>query len=415
MNLTKNKIYLIYFILYLSLLVGFYFNEDFALGYIKDYFAHKTLVNRLFNENILGGFLNYDTYYVPHSPVFVLYFVTIENVFNSEILSRLFNLHLCLLIPFFLLKSLKIKYHFNESSVKNLLPAVLFFSPYFRGGSIWVDDNIFAIIFFVISLYFFVKYEKDSSKKISNIFLNTLFLAISAYFRPIYSLFSIFFFMKYFIDFKFNKKFYFYIFINLILSFPALYYIFILDVNKWATSYLFRTNLITTVSLSISVIFFYLIPFLIFNYKNLKIYFFKFYNIAVCILIFLLLFWFFEFNKPYSGGIFYKASIFLFDGSSTFYIAAIISYYLIFLTFFKNIKVYEKINDIVILTILILLEIDGVIYHETYDPLIYILVFLIFKNKLFTNFINNFNFKRLIWLIGYEITFLFFSILKIFL
>ena len=37
----------------------------------------------------------------------------------------------------------------------------------------------------------------------------------------------------------------------------------------------------------------------------------------------------FEFNKPYSGGIFYKTSIFLFNSNLIFYIAAIISYFVI--------------------------------------------------------------------------------------
>ena len=38
-----------------------------------------------------------------------------------------------------------------------------------------------------------------------------------------------------------------------------------------------------------------------------------------------------------------------------------------------------------------MLEIDGVIYHETYDPLIYILILLLFKNEFFIKYINRFN------------------------
>ena len=38
-----------------------------------------------------------------------------------------------------------------------------------------------------------------------------------------------------------------------------------------------------------------------------------------------------------------------------------------------------------------MLEIDGVIYHETYDPLIYIIILLLLKNKFFIDYIYKFN------------------------
>ena len=43
---------------------------------------------------------------------------------------------------------------------------------------------------------------------------------------------------------------------------------------------------------------------------------------------------------------------------------------------FDNDDKLEKISDLLLIVILIIFEFDGVIYHETYDPLIYILVFL---------------------------------------
>ena len=48
-----------------------------------------------------------------------------------------------------------------------------------------------------------------------------------------------------------------------------------------------------------------------------------------------------------------------------------------------------------------MLEIDGVIYHETYDPLIYILILLLFKNNLFIKYIDRFNILSFLILITF--------------
>lgn len=423
MNITKNKINIIYFISYLSLLIGFYFNEDFALGYIQDYSFHKKFINEHFSVSILDGLLNYDDEPMPHSPIFIIYLVSLKNIFNSEVLSRLVNLHLFLLLPLFLVKCLKIKYNLNSTNILNLAPVIIFFSPYFRGGAIWSDDNVAAVVLFTISIYFFLKYENDSKKSVSHIFLNTLFLSLSAYFRPIFAIFSLYFLIRYFLELKFTKKFYYYVVFNLLLSLPAFYYVFVLDINEWFMRYSFRGNSIsdfhtyflTQLSLTLSVIFFYLLPFLVFSYKDLKTKIFKTKNFIIYIIIIFLLFLFFEFDKPYSGGIFYKTSNFIFKNNSFFFIMVIISLSSIVFIFFKDFKSKNKIFDIVILVILVLLEIDSIIYHETYDPLIFILGFLILKNKIFINFMNNFDFKKLILLIGFETSFLFFSLLKGFL
>ena len=41
MNINNQKIFSIYILLYLSILIGNYFNEDLAYGAIHDYLIHK--------------------------------------------------------------------------------------------------------------------------------------------------------------------------------------------------------------------------------------------------------------------------------------------------------------------------------------------------------------------------------------
>ena len=62
MKLERNHIIIYYLALYLSLLVGFYYGEDFAGGFKYDLQTHKMLLNNLFNINIVYGLLNYDIY-----------------------------------------------------------------------------------------------------------------------------------------------------------------------------------------------------------------------------------------------------------------------------------------------------------------------------------------------------------------
>ena len=56
MKLERNYIILYYLFLYLSLLVGFYYGEDFAGGFKYDLQTHKMLLNNLFNKNIIIGY-----------------------------------------------------------------------------------------------------------------------------------------------------------------------------------------------------------------------------------------------------------------------------------------------------------------------------------------------------------------------
>ena len=411
MRLKDNFLVIYYLLLYLTLLIGFFFGEDFARGFKYDYQIHQNLIKDLFNESITYGLLNYDENYVPHSPLFIIYIVIFQKIFVYEEIFRFINLHICLLIPAFSGLCLKYKFNLKKNNPIYLLPSIFFFSPYFRAGAIWTDDNILALIFFSISLFYFVKYEKDKSKTRYIIF-NTFFFAICCYLRPIYCIFSIYFLVVYFINFKFNKKFIFYILTNLFLAFPAFYYIFILGIDKWIFTYLFRENIITPISLGSTLIFFYLFPFFIKDILKRKNELFNFKNLFIFGIVFILLFLFFNYERDYSGGIFYRLSNVIFNNNITFFIISSLSLIILYLIFGKKTS-FENI-DILIIIILFSLEIDGVVYHETYDPLIYILILSLFKSEIIKKFISELNLNKIILLYSYLILFYISSVLRTF-
>ena len=410
MKLERLHIILYYLILYLSLLVGFYYGEDFAGGFKYDLQTHKMLLDNLFNKNLSYGLLNYDIFYVPHSPIFIIYLLFLKKIFLVEEIYRLINLHFSLLLPFFVGLSLKVKYRLKKNDIRYLLPSIFIFSPYFRAGCIWTDDNLLAMIFLSISIYFFVKHEKDKGN-IKNVLISAFFLAISAYFRPIYSILSIYFFLNFFLNLKISKKLLFYILLNLFLALPAFYYIFILEINKWAISYLFRENIFTILSLSSSIIVFYFLPFIIKDYKSIFKLILNKKNYSFYLIILSLVIYFFEYNISYSGGIVLKFSNLFFGNNYFFYLISSVCILLIYSIFFSKIR-DKNFFDLILIIILFTLEIDGVIYHETYDPLIYILILLLLRNKFFTNYIEKFNISSFSILIIFLSVFYFAAVMK---
>ena len=164
MNINSRNIIIIYFFLYFSLLLGFYFNEDFAGGYVEDYFQRKTMAS-YFDANFVESFLNYDKFVdkIPHSPIFITLFLVLQKITFNEVFAKLINLHLSLLIPYFFYLCLKIKYKIKINDIKILLPSIIFLSPYFRSASIWLADENVSLIFLSFCFYFFLKFE--NSKK----------------------------------------------------------------------------------------------------------------------------------------------------------------------------------------------------------------------------------------------------------
>ena len=117
MKLDRNLIILYYLALYFSLLIGFYYGEDFAGGFKYDLQTHNMLIENLFNKGLGYGLLNYDIYYVPHSPIFIIYIFFLKKIFVLDELYKIINLHFSLLIPNFVGLSLRIKYRLKNKKL----------------------------------------------------------------------------------------------------------------------------------------------------------------------------------------------------------------------------------------------------------------------------------------------------------
>jgi hypothetical protein len=419
MKINSKGIVCLYISLYLTLLIGFYFNEDFAGGYKVDYFIYKNITNA-FILDLKNSLFFYEKFNIDTSPIFILLLTYIYKIFTNDIFVRFLNLNFSLILPYLFFLCLKIKYSDTKKYLLSLLPAIIFISPYFRSSSIWVGPENLSIIFFLASVYFFLRHENEK-QNLSFILLNVFFLALTAYIRPIYSLFSIYFFVKFYCNIKFSKNLTYYILLNILLSLPAFYYIFILEVNFFGAALsngIGFTNHVNQFAITISIIFFYSIPIILNNYKNyLDIKNYKITNLIFSIVFIYLIITYFNYEErfdgaAYGGGIFYKFSNLIFKSNYFFYLVLILSFNILAISIFKDNKNKDKFLNFILLLVLIFLEPDGFYFHETYDPLLYFVFLLLINSRQFLLFVEKLNFKNLIILFSFVIIYYCISIIK---
>ncbi len=393
----------IFIVLYITLFIGFFLNEDLVGGASLDYVTYQDWVN-LFSKDIKNSLLNYDELGERHSPIIILYLTLFKKIGLTDEITRLINLNISLVIFYFFYKCLCIKFPETDKKYFVILSSVIFLSPTLRALAIWPDSRIYGLSFFVISVYFFLKFQ--DTKNFKFVLLNIFFLSISAYISPNFSLFSIFFFIKYFLIYKFTKKIFFIILFNLILAFPAFYYLFILDVmflfeggtpGDQSKIGLFpnRLNFSNKIILISNLILFYLLPLI-----SSKLYTLKKIKLSNIILVFLLclpITFFFNYNLVEStgGGIFYHLSWKLLDSNLIVYVIFIISSFVIFDIVKKN-----KFN-LLIIVLLIISNVQLTVYHKYYDPLLLILFFTLFNIE-----IKKLEIKNIIHIYSFSIFFL---------
>ena len=109
------------------------------------------------------------------------------------------------------------------------MTGLIFLSPTFRSLSIWPDSRILGLTF-TLSILYFLKFKDNLNFNFA--IMNVITCALSAYISPNFSVFSLFFFYGYIKIFKLiSKKIFIISIINLLLAIPAIYYIFVLEIN----------------------------------------------------------------------------------------------------------------------------------------------------------------------------------------
>ena len=119
---------------------------------------------------------------------------------------------------------------------------------------------------------------------------------------------------------------------------------------------------------------------------------------------FLILVYFFNYQMSFTGGgVFFQLSQILFNNNLLFFIISFFSFLVII--YLSSVH----IDNFLLIFLLVLSNIQNTIYHKYYEPLILIMVFILFNNLDYRNFFSK---KRnLIYLYGFS---LFYISLRIF-
>lgn len=407
----NNQRILLFLLLYLSLILGFLFDENSLGGAIHDYKHHLHIINA-FKKNIYETLKLYGTevLYTRNSPLFFLLYGTILRIIDNLDLLRFINLNLLLLNTLYFYKALKIKYLFVNKRILFSIACIILLSPTYRSLAIWPYPFIYALLFFTIASYYYLKFEQKKKGQYKYASLNVLFVALSSYFTPNFAVFSVFFFYKFIKKFEYSYKLYLLIFLNIILALPA--FIFLADKDLFFLkneveefSFFDKINITNKITIISTIIFFHLFPFIILHIKKKFLTKSRFF---IIFFIFLFCIIFFNFSAKYNvgGGIFFQTSILIFNNNYLFYIIFLIS--LIFL----NILIGNSISNLLIILLLLPYNAQYSIYHKYFDYLVLIIFFLLLENKIKK---KSFNPKNIFFSYIYSLCFLLISIFKNFL
>ena len=378
---NNYNVLLVFFLFYISILIGFYFNED-SLGGAQNDFNYYYKISLLFAENFLTTFNEYDTVEsgIPtrSSPVFWIILSQISKFISYDNL-RLINSSVSLLICFYFFKCLKIRFKQVEDIILAFIACTIFISPTIRSLSIWPYTNIWGLLFFIISIFYFLKFldAKKEEVKFKQSIITIFFVAISAYIHPVFGIFFLFYFINFFLVYNFNKKILLLLIFSFVLATPFLFYINSKDIflvfqsaQGISTDRFNTLNISNKILIISSMICFFIAPVL--NFKLVINELIKLKAIEVIAITIFCLINIYFFNYPeyivgFGGGFFFKLSILLFQNNYLFFIISSFSILYIY-TILK-----KKLNNSLIFLVLILFSPQLTIYHKYYDPLILII------------------------------------------
>ena len=403
----KNALF-IFILFYITILIGFFFNED-SLGGARVDFIHHYEISIKFSENFLETFQKFGGFEegmdTRNSPVFWI-FISFLNNFLSEDTLRILNSSLSIFIGLVFLKCLKVKFENIKLSTLIILSSVIFLSPTIRSLSIWPYTYIWGLFFFILSIYYFLLFlkENDDNKKFSLSLKNITFVVFSSYIYPSFAVFFLYYYLYYVFYFKISKKFFYITFYSLIFSLPALYYIVEKNViasfthaQGISTSLSESLNISNKIIIISTMILFFILPIINLNQLVRKLKSIKSLSLIIIFIFFILNIYFFNFPSikvgGFGGGFFYKLSNLIFENNYLFFLAFLISIITIYLTTYRN------WNNYFIFMLLILFNPQLTIYNKYYDPLIYIIFLLLINfdvNKHF--FEKKYNYVQLYFL-----------------
>ena len=416
-NIKNSLIIFFTFLIYVSFVLGFYFNENSigSGGYTGDLqWMWKNF--EIYKSNDLWTSIHHPDFFGNRTPLLYILHI-LFNPFVSNIDSYRFTVFcISFSAPVIFYICLTQKFKHIDKTILFFISSFILLSPFYRTNAYWAGEINYGIITMLASIFFlnYTLYNKINSKLnlYFSLTLLTFFSSLCLYFDqklliiPLIVLFEIF-------RSKINFRFKIFSLINYcIFAIPFLYLIIIWKGIVPLATQEANSNTITSVSrldflwfehlgYATTIIAFYLLPLLLFKNKNLylliKNFFAKKNNYFIISFFFIYLIYllnFFDFKdftteKYWIGlGYIHKISLILFKDyllQEIFtYFAFFISWIIILIFIEKNLNDYFLVLYFYFLSLLL-----WPLMQEYFDPIIILLAFTIFSSKLFINYKNS--------------------------
>ncbi|OUU53386.1 MAG: hypothetical protein CBC25_00840 [Pelagibacteraceae bacterium TMED65] len=286
-----------------------------------------------------------------------------------------------------------------------ILSLVILIFPSFQYSAIWGNNHITALIFFSLGIFYLNNFRIEKSN--FTLIKCLIFFSLACYTKQFYVFIFIYLLVYMYKVLPLNTFIKISIFL-LILGFPGLLFTVKNPLLLFGLAQQ-TTNFTSSILISGSIMFFYLIPFIIQYFLNhdekpvikLKDYFLN-KNFVITIIFVFCLAINFEYNSSVGGGIFLKISNFFFNNNIILFIAAVFGIY--FLFYFS-----EKGLENKVLTILLLVTFgSGIfIFQKYFEPMFFIIFLSLFDKKKIelllgkNNFISSFYFLSYFCAINY--------------
>ena len=124
MQVFKEKILI--FLLYTSLLIGFYFGENLNHGSYLDWVNAYNPVIESFSKDFKNTFFSYDSYGQRHSPIYIIFLSILFKFGLSFDFIRLIHLHISLSLIVIFYSCLKLKFKDTNRTILKILALSIF-------------------------------------------------------------------------------------------------------------------------------------------------------------------------------------------------------------------------------------------------------------------------------------------------
>ena len=380
----KTKI-LVYISLIFTIFFGFSLNENSSGGGKIDHDYLLPFIIK-FSENFSEGFELFleDQATLIHSPLFYILISFLIKISNSLLFTKLFYILVCCALPLIFYQILVTK-NSKENSFIFFLSLIIFFSPYFRSSAIWLLGDNLSLIFFSLSIFYYLK--TDKSDKLINYFHCLFFLILCCYLRYYYFLFSIFYLSQFYTKISL-KQFFSLLLFCFILSIPAFVYINYIILNYNFSSLILNKssiNFYNNFLIISTIVFFYIFPFVLIQFKELLSFIKKNKMFILIIFLFLTSSYFLSnitnnqlIKIDYGGGVFIKfAKMINLDIKIIVYVTSFLSLLCMQFLFQKNL-----ILNYLVLIILVFTFPLVVIFQKYLDPLLFLVLFGLIKSEI---------------------------------